>query len=154
MLHFHKVFLTRQCTYWVMPHFDAHLFMKKGVKKNLTLVLDEGDSVLDSVRKAMQEHNVKEVTVEEADGTLKDGVINFFERNNYGSAQLKDTRVLRVSGNFKLSYGDLYGKMNISTFDKPPLQGTLVRAKAGEGFKLVLSFVELVDGGNAGQKTA
>ena len=52
---------------------------------------------------------------------------------------------MRVSGNFKLSYGELYGKMNVFTFDKPPIQGTVVRAKAKAGFSLKLSFVELVD---------
>ncbi len=127
-----------------MPHIDAHLFNKKGVRGELTLLLDDGDSILDSVKKAMAEHNIREATLEEAEGTIKDGVINFFERSNYGTAVLKGNRVMRVSGTFKLSYGDLYGTMKISTFDKPPLQGTLVKGKADDGFKLKLSFIQLV----------
>ena len=128
-----------------MPHIDAHIFNKRGVKKELTLVLDEGDSILDSVKRAMGEHNVPEVNVEEAEGTIKEGAINFFERSSYRNAQLRNSRVIRVSGNFKLSYGELYGTMKIFTYDKPPLHGTLVKGAAAQGFTLKLSFVELVD---------
>lgn len=128
-----------------MPHFDAHLFTKKGRKQILTLVLDDGDNILDCIKAAMKEHNVQEVSVEEAEGAIKNGVINFFERSSYKTADLKDSRVMRVSGNFKLSYGDLYGIMKISTFDKPPLQGTLVKGRANEGFTIKLSFIEFVD---------
>ena len=118
-----------------MPHIDAQLFKKKGVRKTLTLELDDGDSILDCIKSALAEHNIKEANVESAEGTFKDGVINFFERNSYGTADLKGHQVMRVSGIFKLSYGDLYGTMKISTFDKPPLQGTFVKGHANAGFK-------------------
>ena|SRR3989338_2590854 len=128
-----------------MPYIDAHLFNKKGVKRTLELILDDGDNVLDCVKSAMQEHNVAEANVEGAEGSLKNGVINFFERSSYKTADLNNNRIMRVSGIFKLSYGELYGNMKIFTYDKPPLQGTLVKAKANEGFRLTLSFVEFVD---------
>ena len=132
-----------------MPHIDTHMhakiFTQKGVKKFVELFFDEDDSILEGVKKAMQEHNLAEVNVEEADGVIKGGAINFFERSSYGSKELSDSRVMRVSGNFKLSYGELYGQMKIFTYDKPPLQGTLVRGKARAGFSLKLSFIEFVD---------
>ncbi|HLC92242.1 MAG TPA: hypothetical protein VJH23_00890 [archaeon] len=128
-----------------MPHIDAHIFNKKGMKKTIELFFDEDDNILEGVKSAMQEHNVSEVNVEEADGVLKELTVNYFERSSYQSKVSRDSRVMRVSGNFKLSYGELYGKMNVFTFDKPPIQGTVVRAKAKAGFSLKLSFVELVD---------
>src|SRR3989344_4917088 len=129
-----------------MPQIDAHIFNKRGVKRQIELFFDEDDSILDSIKSAMNEHNVREVNIEEADGTMKEAVVNYFERSSYQSKVLKDASIMRVSGNFKLSYGDLYGKMNIATFDKPPVQGTLVRGSAKAGFTLKLSFIQFIDG--------
>ena len=128
-----------------MPHIDAHLFNKKGVKKAIELIFDEDDNIIDGIKSAMQEHNVSEANVEEAEGLMKEVTVNYFERSSYQSKTAKDAKIMRVSGNFKLSYGELYGKMNVFTFDKPPLQGTVVRAKARAGFSLKLSFIHLVD---------
>ncbi|HLC79711.1 MAG TPA: DUF296 domain-containing protein [archaeon] len=129
-----------------MPHIDAHLFNKRGVKNYLTLILDEGDNILGCIKSAMNEHKITEVNIEEAEGNFRDGVINYFERSSYKTAELNGNQIMRVSGNFKMSYGDLYGKMNVATFDKPPLQGTLVRGSAKAGFTLKLSFIQFIDG--------
>ena len=128
-----------------MPHIDAHIFKKKGVKRFIDLYFDEDDSVLEGIKGAMVEHKVSEVNVEEADGVLKEVTVNYFERSSYQSKTAKDSRVMRVSGNFKLNFGELYGKMNVFTFDKPPIQGTVVRARARAGFSLKLFFIGLVD---------
>ncbi|MBI4210319.1 MAG: DUF296 domain-containing protein [Candidatus Diapherotrites archaeon] len=128
-----------------MPRVDAQIFRKRGVRKLITLELDEGDAVLSCIKQAMEEHKVKEVSIEEADGMFKDGVVNFFERSSYKTADLAGRRIMRVSGNFKLSYGDLFGAFKVATFDKPPIQGTLVKGHAKAGFRIALSFVELQD---------
>ncbi len=124
---------------------DTHLFNKKGVKRELALVFDDGDNILECIKQAMQGHGITEVNVEEAEGAIKEGAINYFERSSYRDAKLNNNRLMRVSGNFKLSYGDLFGKMNIFTYDKPPLQGTFVKGKAAQGLVLKLSFIEFID---------
>ena len=68
-----------------MPHIDAHIFNKKGMKKTIELFFDEDDNILEGVKSAMQEHNVSEVNVEEADGVLKELTVNYFERSSYQS---------------------------------------------------------------------
>ena len=128
-----------------MPHIDAHIFTKKGVKRDLTLILDEDDGILESIKSAMKEHAIKEVKVEGIEGTLKECVINFFERSNFKSATLKNEKTMLASGSFKLSFDDLYGSMKIATEGKPPMHGTVVKGKAGQDLTLKLSFVELVD---------
>ena len=128
-----------------MPHFDAYLFNKKGIRKPLTLILEEGEGILESVKAGMQQHNLSEVTVEGAEGRVFDTLINFFERGNFKSTVLKDNNVMMASGNFKLSYGELFGSMKIITSDKPPIHGTVVRGKAHDGFTLKFSFLEMVD---------
>ena len=128
-----------------MPYIDAALFNKKGVKRMLTLILDEGDGILESVKQAMVEHKVHEVTVESVEGRLKEAVINYFERNQFKSSALKGSEIMIASGNFKLSYGDLFGTMKIATNEKPPMHGTLVRGKASQGLTINLSFIEFID---------
>jgi hypothetical protein len=128
-----------------MPHFDAYIFNKKGIKRNLTLILDEGDGILESIKQGMIQHGLNEVKIEGAEGKVKEVVINYFEHNQFKSSVLKDSNVMLASGSFKLSYGDLYGSMKIATSDKPPMHGTLVKGTAHDGFVIKLSFVELID---------
>ena len=128
-----------------MPYIDYHIFNKKGVKANMTLVLDEGDSVLECIKRGMQEHGLNEVTIEGVEGTLAEGSINFFERSSYRSLNLKDAPLMMASGNFKLSYGELFGSMKIVSGEKPPIHGTLVKGKAKDGLTIKLSFIQFVD---------
>lgn len=128
-----------------MPHFDAYLFNKKGVRRNVTIILDEGDGIIESIRAAMNEHKISEAKLDALDGTIRDGVINFFERNQFKSANLKDAKVMIASGNFKLSYGEIFGGMKVATETKPPMHGTFVKGKAAEGLTINLSFLEYVD---------
>lgn len=128
-----------------MPHFDAFLFNKKGMRRDMTLILDEDDGILESIKSGMKQHGVNEVKIEGIDGTIKDAVINFFERNNFRSAVLKNEPVMLASGNYKLSFDDLYGTMKVATSGKPPMHGTLVRGRAANGLTLRLSFVEYID---------
>jgi predicted DNA-binding protein with PD1-like motif len=129
-----------------MPHFDAVLFNKKVEKKILRLILDENDSILDSIKKGMQEQKIKECRVEDAGGEVKHAIINFMDGNKYKKMDLRNIQVLRASGNFKLNFDDLWGTMHISTGGKKPITGTLVNGNAGEGFELKLSFVQDIAG--------
>jgi len=124
------------------PRIDAELFEKKLQKKTLAITLSDGEDLLKSIKDAMKEHGIKECSVQEVNGKIKSGLINFFERGNYRTMKLESIPVLRVSGNFKLSFNDLWGSMHISTAEKKPTTGTLVRGTAEEGLEIRLSFVE------------
>ena len=77
-----------------MPHIDAHVFTKKGVKRYLTLVLDEGDGIIESIKSAMAEHRINEVKIEAVEGCVQEAVINYFERNQFKSSTLKGNRIM------------------------------------------------------------
>jgi predicted DNA-binding protein with PD1-like motif len=106
------------------------------------LALSEGDSVLSSIKEGMQLHKVKEATVAEVKGKIKEGEINYMEKNKYKTMKLKDTPVFRASGSFKQNFDDLWGAMHISINPRNPTTGTLVRGKAAEGMQIKLSFFE------------
>ncbi len=129
----------------MMPHIDAALFSKKGLRRSLTLILDEGDSIIDSIKASMQEHGLNEVRIEGAEGAVQETTINYFERSQFRSTVLNGNRIMVASGNYKLSYGELFGTFKLATEDKPPIQGTLVKGKAAQGLTINLSFIEYVD---------
>jgi predicted DNA-binding protein with PD1-like motif len=124
------------------PVFDSILFNKKAERKMLTLTLSENDGVLSAIKEGMQLHKVKEATVVEVNGKIKEGEMNFMERNKYKTMKLKDTPVFRASGSFKQNLDDLWGSMHISINQRNPTTGTLVRGKAAEGMEIKLSFFE------------
>ncbi|MCR4369502.1 MAG: hypothetical protein NUV67_06385 [archaeon] len=129
-----------------MPYVDAHLFSKKGVKKQLTLILEDDDGIEESIKAGMKEHKLNSVTIESVDGSVKEAIINYFEGNSFRSSTIKDKAVMIASGSYKLSYDELFGTMKIVTNEKPPMHGTLVRGKAKDGLTIRLSFVDIVDG--------
>ena len=128
-----------------MPSTGYSFFNKRGVKRELTLLLDEGDDVLECVQAGMREHSLSEVTVTGIEGTLAEGIINYFLKNEFKSAVLKDKALLSASGSFKLTHEGLFGSMKVIAMGRPPLHGTLVKGKAGNDFTLKLSFVEFLD---------
>tara|TARA_Y100000310_G_scaffold71983_1_gene67918 strand:+ start:641 stop:1036 length:396 start_codon:yes stop_codon:yes gene_type:complete len=126
-----------------MPHIDNHLFNGKGIKKNLKLVLEQGDGLIESIKQGMKEHNLNKVQVGSVDGKIQEAVINYFEGGNFKASVIRNKEILNASGSFTISYDDLFGQMKIVTSDKPPVHGTLVRGKAEDGFIINLTFVEI-----------
>ena len=127
----------------IMPRVDSAFFKNNLVKKTLTIELDEGEGILTAIKEAMKQHKLKEAKVEDIEGTIKSGQISFMDRSNFKSLKLDNAKLLTASGNFKLSFDDLYGTMNVSTADKyNPKKGTLVNGYAVAGLKIKLSFFQ------------
>ena len=124
------------------PVFDAVLFNKKAEKKVLALSLSEGEGILSAIKEGMQLHKVKEATVVEVRGKIKEGEMSFMERSKYKTMRLKDTAIFRASGSFKQNFDDLWGSMHISINPRNPTTGTLVKGKAAEGMEIKLAFFE------------
>lgn len=124
------------------PFIDSQLFDKKAAKKNLTISLSEGEDVLSCIKQAMKEHGIKECSIVDINGKVKLAILNCFERNKYKTIKLENRSLLRASGNFKLSFDDLWGSMHVSTAEKKMTSGTLVKGTAAEGLEIKLSFIE------------
>lgn len=122
------------------PVFDSVLFNKKAERKMLILTLSENDGILSAIKDAMQLHKVKEATVVEVNGKIKEGEMNFMERNKYKTMKLKDIAVFRAAGSFKQNFDDLWGTMHISINPRNPTTGTFVKGKAAEGMQIKLAF--------------
>jgi len=126
-----------------MPIFDAELYKGRAEKKHLTLVLSDGEGIINSIKEGMKEHGIKEAFVEQANGLIKSGQITFNQGNRLKSKELVDEKIFRASGKFSLSFDELFGSMSITIMNSHPLSGTLAKGTASEGFQIILSFLEI-----------
>jgi predicted DNA-binding protein with PD1-like motif len=124
-----------------MTRFDDILGANKKLaqKKILRLVLEEDDDIISSIKQGMLENKVKEATVEDVTGILKEGKITNMENGKYNEYEIRETEIIRASGIFKFGGGDLWGSMNVFTGGRKPISGKLVKGKAMENLEIKLS---------------
>jgi len=120
---------------------SSRIVTEKLSRKILTLVFDAGDDVVGGIKKTMQENDIRECRVDDVSGVLSEAIINTFEGNSYKKLDLKNKGVMRASGTFKFSGGDLWGTLHVFTEGRKPISGSVSTAKAADGFTLKLSFM-------------
>ncbi|MBN1941497.1 MAG: hypothetical protein JW772_04935 [Candidatus Diapherotrites archaeon] len=120
-------------------HIVSRMSKPEGTRKNIVLMFDESEDVLEGLKKAMQEHALKECTIVDMNGSLKQIVM---EPARGKRTLFKDTPAIAASGQYKLSFGDLYGHMKITTKEKNPVTGKFIAGKAGADLEMKISFVE------------
>ncbi len=126
-----------------MPQIDTIIFNKKGKRKTLTLILDENDDVLASIKQGLKQHGLKEARVDDMQGTVKEGVVSYMEGSQYKAKNLQNQKIIKASGNYKLSFDELFGSMHVTTAGKNPLTATFVKGKAAQDLQIKLSFIEI-----------
>jgi len=126
-----------------VPQIDTIIFNKKGKRKTLTLILDENDDVLASIKQGLKQHGLKEARVDDMQGTVKEGVVSYMEGSQYKAKNLQNQKIIKASGNYKLSFDELFGSMHVTTAGKNPLTATFVKGKAAQDLQIKLSFIEI-----------
>ncbi len=126
----------------LMPVAASEYFYMKAKKKLLTIELEEGEDVFKSIKEAMRQHNVKECSVDTMDGLIKKGMMNTLNGSKYSAIKLENTMILNASGNFKLSFEELFGGLHVLAKVSKPISGTFASGVAGNGLKIRLSFYE------------
>ncbi len=125
-----------------MPKYIDSMVIKEPLKKKyLTLEFEEGDDVLSCIKEGMGQNNVKECDVVDAEGSLTTATVNAMEGSRFKKIDFSNLKIMRSSGHFKISAGDLWGALHVFTEGRKPISGTVVTAKASQGFKLKLSFL-------------
>jgi len=124
-----------------MPQLSSAIIKEKIPIKNLKLVLEKDDILLDCIKQGMIENNVTKCDVASVSGKIN-GLITCMDGHKFKSIELKEQELLKASGHFKYGYGELYGKLNVSTAGRKPFCGTLVKGTALEGFEINLTFIQ------------
>ena len=125
-----------------MPRMESAIFKSKFEKKTMSVALDDNDPIHISLRKALEENNVREAKVIDVSGKLKEGTVQYMQGTNLKNKDLRETELMHASGHLKVSFGELFGTIKVSTKSKPMYSGTLLGGKAGQGLTFKLSFAE------------
>jgi len=124
-----------------MTRFDDiidHGKVHKAEKKLLKLVLEEDDNLLKSIEEGMKEHGVKEATVEDINGSVKEATLTNMEKGKYNEFEVRETELIRASGLFKFGGDDLWGSLNVFTGGRKPISGKLTKGTAMDGLEIKL----------------
>ncbi len=125
-----------------MPKSIDSIVIREPIKKQfLTLQFDEGDNIISCIKQGMEMNNISECDVVDVEGVISTATVNAMEGNKFKKIDFSNTRIMRASGHFKLGGGDLWGSLHVFTEGRKPISGTVVKATAGQGFTLKLTFL-------------
>ncbi|MFA6268337.1 MAG: DUF296 domain-containing protein [archaeon] len=125
-----------------MPKYIDSMVIKEPIKKkNLTLEFDEGDNVISGIKQGLAMNNIREAEVVDVEGNLTTATVNAMEGSKFKKIDFSNMKILRASGNFKIGGDDLWGSLHVFTEGRKPISGTVVKATAAQGFKLIFSFL-------------
>ena len=125
-----------------MPKAIDSIVIKEPLKKQyLTLEFEEGDNVLACIKQGLEQNKVKEADVVDVEGRVSTATVNAMEGHKYKRIDFANTKIMRASGHFKVTAGDLWGSLHFFTEGRKPISGTVIKATASTGFTLKLSFL-------------
>ncbi|MDP2666692.1 MAG: DUF296 domain-containing protein [Candidatus Diapherotrites archaeon] len=129
-----------------MSQFDSTIYTGRSTKKNLVLAFEDGDDVLQGLRQAIREHGIRETTAITADGLLKEATVQYFNHNRFVSQELRNGRIVSVSGHFMNLKDGIYGDLHVGfMLGMQMWDGTLTKGIAHNGFQLTLEFTQPID---------
>jgi len=126
-----------------MSFLDSERIKLKSEKKILKLIFEEGDEINSGIKQAMQEHELKEIKLEEIEGIIKKAKLEYFKAGKLKVKIFENIEPLRISGTLKLSFEELYGTIRLSFNPKNPLSGTLISGITEQEVIITASYVEL-----------
>ena len=127
---------------------DSAFFDKEKYKlKNLYLILEENDSILDSIKTAFREKKISKGTIIKIEGYIKNFTLNYFQRSSLKNIQvIEPKKIIKSTGEFKYDFVDdrLFGRLRlILKKDNKNIDGIFIKGKAVEGLKIIIQFLEV-----------
>lgn len=123
-------------------NMESSFVVEKAVEQPLTIILEDGEDILECLGKAMQEHCAKEFKVTEMKGSWKQGFMNYFLKNSFKSRKSFDTeRIVAGSGKFVKEGSKYRGDLHITVaLGNQRVNGTLLEGKAAGGLEIKAKF--------------
>jgi predicted DNA-binding protein with PD1-like motif len=129
-----------------MDNFSV--FKGKGTVKELVLELSEDESVFECIKQGMIENKIENAKITSIEGTIKEGIINYFMGSKYKSKEIRMAKIENASGKYELkgkNFDRIFGNIHViiaqEGIKKDPV--SLTNATATEGLKIRLSFVQV-----------
>jgi hypothetical protein len=123
-------------------HAASEFWKPKGEKKTLTITFEGGEEIVPSLKSAMMENNIKNCKIVDMEGNLRKAVLDVVQGKNSKNQSFENVPIVHASGEYKLSFGDMYGRMSITIQEKQPRTCAFVKGTADNGLTIKISFVE------------
>lgn len=114
--------------------------------KEIEIILDENDDILDCIKIAMKENNIRMADIILFEGDVINFSVNYFEKGSLKNVKFFEPhKITKGLGQFKYDYikDAIFGRVRIIYLHKDKtFDGILMSGKAKNGFKITLSFME------------
>ncbi|HLD58876.1 MAG TPA: hypothetical protein VI977_04530 [archaeon] len=117
-------------------HAASEMWKPKNTRKSLSIEFDSGEDVILTLKKAMEQYFIKECTITDMEGTMQEAVLAPSKKN------LSNLPIMHAKGSYKLDFGEMYGSMEITTKEKQPVTGKLIRGTADKNLQMKISYME------------
>jgi hypothetical protein len=123
-------------------YFDPN----KSQMKEIDIILDENDDILDCIKLSMKENNIMMADIVLFEGEVINFSVNYFERGSLKNVKFFEPHTITKGiGQFKYDYikDSIFGRVRIIYLHKEKtFDGILMSGKAKDGFKITLSYLE------------
>lgn len=119
----------------------------KATEQVMKITLEDGEDILESLRKAADESGLNEFRVGEMSGLWKEGFMNYFEGNRFKSRKTLDIeRIKAGSGKFvRQGNGKFNGDLHVAVpVGNNVINGTLLKGKAAKELTIKIKFLKFV----------
>jgi len=118
----------------------------KNKMKEMEIILDQNEDVLDSIKLVMKQHNITKANIIVFEGILMALSVNYFENSKLKNIKyFEPHEVIKGFGELKYDFikNYLLGRIRIIYKHKDKnFDGVLMSGKAKEGFKIVFTYLE------------
>lgn len=128
-------------------NLNSEMFDPNKIKmKEMEVILDQNDDVLESLKQVMKENNINKINVTSFEGKVQSLSVNYFENSSLKNVKYFEQHdIVRGLGELKYDFikDSVFGRIRIiykhkdKTFD-----GILMSGKASDGFKIVFTYLE------------
>lgn len=131
-----------------MGKMDSEFFdNKKGKMKELEMVLEDGEDIMESIKTAMIQNNISKGEIVRFEGKIKDANITYFQKSVLKNVEFDDPKeVVRANGEIKIDYSDnnrLFGRIRLIYMDSgKSFEGMMQRAKASGDFIIAIKYFQ------------
>ena len=130
-----------------MAEIESSFVTQKAIEQILTITLEEGDDILQCLKQALQENNIKECKIIDTNGFWKEGFMNYFLKNQFKSRKTFEIEKISAgSGKFTRQGNEYVGDLHIVvSLGNNRINGTLLEGKAAKELTIKAKFPKFIE---------
>ncbi|MDD5147893.1 MAG: hypothetical protein PHH08_00335 [Candidatus ainarchaeum sp.] len=121
-------------------HAASEFWKPKGEKKNLTITFEGGEEIVPALKTVMDENKIKNCKIIDMEGNMKAATLDIVQGKDSKKMRLENVPIVHAAGEYKLSFGDMYGRMSVTIQEKQPRTCTLISGTADKDLAMKITY--------------